>query len=182
LTRAAKLSTEPRATAQIYDPAGKQFVAVPWDKVEVGSLIMVETGDDSCSPIIPADLALLATSAEDGTAFVETANLDGETNLKLREAPAETQRMLTTMQKDSTTVSLNVEVVSALKATLTCGEPDVFLYDFNGKLKTEGSSKDVALNGGSSGGQFLQRSTKLKNTKWVIGVTVYTGDPCSLFL
>jgi phospholipid-transporting ATPase len=164
----------------MFDPAGKQFVVVPWDKVEVGSLILVETGDDSCSPIIPADLALLATSAEDGTAFVETANLDGETNLKLREAPSETQTMLTTMQPASTTASLNVEVVSALKLSVSCGEPDVFVYDFNGKLQIAGS-KDIALNGGSSGGQLLQRSTKLKNTKWVVGVAVYTGDPTFLF-
>ena len=163
----------------MFDPAGREFFTVTWDKVEVGSLIMVETGDDSCSPIIPADLALLATSAEDGTAFVETANLDGETNLKLREAPSETQSMLTTGTAGST-LSLKAEALAELKMTLSCGEPDVFVYDFNGKLQVAGNGKDIALNGGSSGGQLLQRSTKLKNTKWIVGVTVYTGDPAFL--
>ena len=34
--------------------------------------------------VIPADMLLLHTSHEDGICFVETANLDGETNLKQR--------------------------------------------------------------------------------------------------
>ena len=33
---------------------------------------------------IPADLILIASSEEDGLAFVETSNIDGETNLKLK--------------------------------------------------------------------------------------------------
>ncbi len=34
--------------------------------------------------IIPADMLLLETSSTERTCFVETANLDGETNLKQR--------------------------------------------------------------------------------------------------
>jgi magnesium-transporting ATPase (P-type) len=33
---------------------------------------------------IPADMVLLTTSASTGTAYVETSNIDGETNLKIR--------------------------------------------------------------------------------------------------
>jgi phospholipid-transporting ATPase len=160
----------------VYDRTEKKFVTVPWHKVEVGTLVMVVTGDDTCAPIIPSDLVLIATSSEDGTAFIETANLDGETNLKLREAPTETQRALTTAQESSTVVTLNEAELSQLKFKVSCGEPDAFLYDFNGRLQIGDGGKDIPLNGGSSGGQFLQRSTKLKNTKWVLGVTVYTGD------
>ncbi len=151
-------------------------MTVPWHQVEVGTLVMVLTGDDACSPMIPSDLVLIATSSEDGTAFIETANLDGETNLKLREAPAETQRALSTAQRDSTVVTLNENELSQLKFKVSCGEPDAFLYDFNGRLQIADDGKDIPLNGGSSGGQLLQRSTKLKNTKWVLGVTVYTGS------
>jgi magnesium-transporting ATPase (P-type) len=45
--------------------------------------------------MIRSDLVLLASSAPDGTAFLETMNLDGETNLKLREALEATHEDLT---------------------------------------------------------------------------------------
>lgn len=45
----------------------------------------VTTLDDGCSAMIPCDIALLASSNLDGSAFLETANLDGETNLKVHQ-------------------------------------------------------------------------------------------------
>ena len=40
----------------------------------------------------PADLLLLGTSHAEGMCYIETMNLDGETNLKVRTAPEVTQR------------------------------------------------------------------------------------------
>ena len=42
----------------------------------------------------------MCSSALDGTAFLETMNLDGETNLKLREAPEVTHKELTRASTD----------------------------------------------------------------------------------
>ena len=45
-------------------------------------------------------------------------------------------------------------------------------------MRHKGSSGDEAeipLFGGSSGGSFLQRSAKLRNTRWCLGLAVYTG-------
>lgn len=39
----------------------------------------------------PADMILLSSSIPDGRAFIETASLDGEKNLKPRSAYSETQ-------------------------------------------------------------------------------------------
>jgi P-type E1-E2 ATPase len=47
--------------------------------VEVGDIIRLRKDG-----IIPADMLLLSTSHVDGICFIETANLDGETNLKQR--------------------------------------------------------------------------------------------------
>jgi len=37
-----------------------------------------------CDEFIPSDLILLASSDKKGTLYIETKNLDGETNLKIK--------------------------------------------------------------------------------------------------
>ncbi|KAJ3032514.1 hypothetical protein HK097_005212, partial [Rhizophlyctis rosea] len=48
-----------------------------WEDVRVGDFVFLR-GDDP----IPADLVIISTSENDGVCYVETKNLDGETNLK----------------------------------------------------------------------------------------------------
>ena len=115
-------------------------------------------------------------SRTDGTAFLETMNLDGETNLKVRESLEATHKALTRPCKDSDgneAAEIVLREIARFEATAVCNEPDSLLYEFSAKLKYTGH--DLPLNGGASGGQFLQRSAKLRNTRFVVGLAVYTG-------
>ena len=53
-----------------------------WKDLKVGQLVMVEKDDP-----IPADILILQSSNEEGQVYVDTMNLDGETNLKEKSAP-----------------------------------------------------------------------------------------------
>jgi len=55
------------------------FVDVEWRNVKVGDVVRVGNKQE-----IPADLLLLATSEAFGCAYIETSNIDGETNLKVK--------------------------------------------------------------------------------------------------
>ncbi|KAJ2327275.1 hypothetical protein IWW51_001843, partial [Coemansia sp. RSA 2702] len=56
-----------------------------WRDVRIGDFVILRTGDPT-----PADLLLLASSADDGGCYVATESLDGETNLKPRASLVET--------------------------------------------------------------------------------------------
>eukprot|EP01112_Ceratiomyxa_fruticulosa_P017857 TRINITY_DN5637_c0_g2_i1.p1 TRINITY_DN5637_c0_g2~~TRINITY_DN5637_c0_g2_i1.p1 ORF type:complete len:660 (+),score=121.16 TRINITY_DN5637_c0_g2_i1:150-2129(+) len=140
--------------------------------IEVGEIVYIANGQH-----FPADLILLSSSNDDGICYVETANLDGETNLKIRKA------------LDSTSVLQEVDELSQLKGVLQCETPNERLYRFNGRLLIEShNSSNHGLKDKErmlyslNHTMFLQRGAQLRNTKYCYGVCVYAGVDTKLFL
>lgn len=63
--------------------------------MQVGELIKVEKDH-----YFPADLLLISSTNDDGIAYVETMNLDGETNLKIKKALDQTKGITELNVKD----------------------------------------------------------------------------------
>ena len=59
----------------------KDFVKRDWRDVRVGQIIKIKSDE-----YVPADVLILSTSDSKGVCYVETKNLDGETNLKIKTA------------------------------------------------------------------------------------------------
>uniref|UniRef100_A0A8C6YHY0 Phospholipid-transporting ATPase n=1 Tax=Naja naja TaxID=35670 RepID=A0A8C6YHY0_NAJNA len=110
------------------------------EKVKVGDIVEV-LADDT----FPCDLVLLASSNKEGTCYVTTASLDGESNHKTHYAVQDTAKMNT------------VEAMNSFVATIECEQPQPDLYRPLGPEN------------------LLLKGAKLKTTPKIYGVAVYTG-------
>ncbi|KAJ0725165.1 putative P-type phospholipid transporter [Helianthus annuus] len=131
---------------------GGVFESRQWKKLKVGDIVKVEKDE-----FFPADLLLLSSSYEDAICYVETMNLDGETNLKLKQSLEATS----TINDDSS--------FSNFKAAVKCEDPNASLYTFVGTMEFQG--QQYAL----SPQQLLLRGSKLRNTDYIYGAVIFTG-------
>ena len=140
---------------------GSSFENVKWIGVKVGDVVRVESEEP-----FPADLVLLATSEPEGLCYIETANLDGETNLKIKQAIPETANL----------VSPND--LSRLSGRVRSEQPNSSLYTYEATLTMSagGGEKELPL----APDQLLLRGATLRNTPWIHGIVVFTGHETKL--
>jgi len=116
----------------------------------------------------PVDLIIILTSmhSDGNKCYIETANIDGETNLKLREAPA----MLMDCLGDR--ISAGIPVPEIFKGSIECQQPNKNIHTFIGTLHLDSSSEAIPL----SAENLILRSCLFSNTDWGYGIAVYTGQ------
>ncbi|XP_026991103.2 probable phospholipid-transporting ATPase IA isoform X4 [Tachysurus fulvidraco] len=131
---------------------------VHWEKVVVGDIVKVNGKD-----YVPADTILLSSSEPQGMCYIETSNLDGETNLKIRQGLQVTSEI-----KD-------IDSLMRFSGRMECESPNRHLYEFVGNIRLDGHST-VPL----GPDQILLRGAQLRNTQWVHGIVVYTGHDTKL--
>ncbi|XVF24595.1 hypothetical protein REPUB_Repub13aG0141100 [Reevesia pubescens] len=127
-----------------------QFQQNKWKNIQVGEIIKIHANET-----IPCDMVLLSTSDPTGVAYVQTINLDGESNLKTRYAKQET--LLKVPEKEKVT------------GLIKCEKPNRNIYGFQANMEVDG--KRLSL--GPS--NIIIRGCELKNTAWAVGVVVYAG-------
>lgn len=137
------------------------WIEILWKEIRVGDIIKV-TKDEK----FPADIIFLSCSDDKGICYVETKNLDGETNLKHKVAFKYTQALHKNDEK----------FLDSIIADIKCEDPNPMIYQFSGIMKI--SQGVNAL----SSDQFLLRGTSLKNTDWIVGLVIYTGHESKIML
>ncbi|XP_039172644.1 putative phospholipid-transporting ATPase 9 isoform X2 [Eucalyptus grandis] len=128
------------------------FHDTEWKNLRVGDIVKVQKDE-----FFPADLLLLSSTYEDAICYVETMNLDGETNLKLKQGLEVTSGYNTD------------QMFRDFKATVKCEDPNAHLYSFVGSMEFEAKQYPLSLR------QLLLRGSKLQNTNFVYGAVIFTG-------
>eukprot|EP01087_Luapelamoeba_hula_P010089 TRINITY_DN2655_c0_g3_i1.p1 TRINITY_DN2655_c0_g3~~TRINITY_DN2655_c0_g3_i1.p1 ORF type:complete len:1296 (-),score=220.20 TRINITY_DN2655_c0_g3_i1:95-3982(-) len=140
-----------------------EWEAMSWKEIRVGDLVMVKNWEP-----FPADLLLLSSGNANGQCYIETANLDGETNLKIRQALKETMDLQTT------------EGLSDLSGIVVCDPPNEDMYKFDGSLSFMVDEENVEVPLGTN--QLLLRGSVLRNTNYIVGLVLYTGHQTKYML
>ncbi|KEP50793.1 phospholipid P-type ATPase transporter [Rhizoctonia solani 123E] len=144
-------------TCQVLDPNTVSFVSKAWKDVRVGDLIRIESDD-----FIPADVLLISSSEPEGLSYIETSNLDGETNLKIKQASYQTSHLTSAAS------------FARLAGHLRSEQPNNSLYTYEGTLELNGQKIPMSPD------QMLLRGAQLRNTPWCYGLVVFTGHETKL--
>uniref|UniRef100_A0A7S1PJ75 Phospholipid-transporting ATPase n=1 Tax=Percolomonas cosmopolitus TaxID=63605 RepID=A0A7S1PJ75_9EUKA len=173
---------------EYYNYQANRWEKKMWRQVRVGDVLRVRDKEK-----FPCDLILLSSSDHLGLCYIETSQLDGETNYKIRRAHHETLRFHDEIELNS------------FACEVSCDPPNKDLYKFNGSMElmnvefiggspgeaqrydSINSEEDTMPQHGSttkrislSPTQILLRGSSLRNTKWAIGIAAYTGHESKL--
>ncbi|XP_072100623.1 phospholipid-transporting ATPase IC-like isoform X2 [Mobula birostris] len=132
---------------------GWSFKLTKWKEIQVGNLVCLKKND-----FVPADLFLLSTSEPNSLCYVETTEIDGETNLKYRQALSVTHSKLNTLDQ-----------LAEFDGRIVCEKPNCSLHSFTGTLYWQ--NKEYSLDNE----RILLRGCRIRNTEKCYGVVIFAG-------
>ncbi|EDR22935.1 hypothetical protein, conserved [Entamoeba dispar SAW760] len=129
----------------------EEWKEIQWKDIKVGDILFIKRKE-----AIPADLILLSSSEPNGSCYVETSQLDGETTLKIKESLTSTR-------------IYQIEMNHNERHEIEVDEPNPDLFYFKGKIVGK-KQEAIGIN------QLILRGSVIEDTEWIIGVTVYIGN------
>ncbi|XP_034458538.1 phospholipid-transporting ATPase ID [Hippoglossus hippoglossus] len=129
-----------------------------WMNVQVGDIIKLENNQ-----FVTADLLLLSSSEPLNLVYVETAELDGETNLKVKQALTVTGEL-----------GDRVDALAGFNGEVRCEPPNNRLDKFKGTMTLSGQAYSL------DNDKVLLRGCTLRNTEWCFGLVIFGGPDTKL--
>ena len=148
-----------------------------WEDVTVGDLVMVASDSPS-----PADIVMIASSTAGNTAYIQTTNLDGETNYKPRSGIDKAVVVVDMITTGKSVVDHKPEIIIHTEAPRSDldwfeGQAVFHVIEADSSTSSLGSSSvaSEATMERLSIRNFIPREAVVRGTEWVIGVVVFTG-------
>ena len=153
----------------VYDTILKKFIEKKCYTIKPGDIIKVLKDGP-----IPADLILLTSSEESGFCYIETKNIEQETNLKIKKTNSKIKNQIK-----------NDADLTSLKYVCITNPPDEFIYKFDATLYKYNSlgmindkNEFILIDQNS----FLLRGCLLRQTDYIIGVAIYVGENTKIMI
>ncbi|KAH6626552.1 hypothetical protein B0J18DRAFT_380865 [Chaetomium sp. MPI-SDFR-AT-0129] len=135
-----------------------EWAKIEWQALRVGDIIRLERDEN-----VPADIVLLHATGPNGVAFIETMALDGETNLKSKQA-------CPLLAKHCSSIS----GIGACEAEVVSEDPNLDLYNYEGRATVRGETMPLTLN------EVVYRGSTLRNTSHATGLVINSGEECKI--
>ncbi|OQR96809.1 phospholipid-transporting ATPase, partial [Achlya hypogyna] len=149
------------------------LVEKQWQHVLVGDVLFLKDKDE-----LPADVLILATSEEEGRCFVETCNLDGETNLKRRTALEPVAKLIGFRNLSDATLdeSDHVKKCGAFRGSIEYEQPNNRLYNFTGRIVIDATNEAVAIGPNN----IILRGCSIRSCNYIFGIVLFAGKESKL--
>uniref|UniRef100_A0A1Q3G1B8 Phospholipid-transporting ATPase n=1 Tax=Culex tarsalis TaxID=7177 RepID=A0A1Q3G1B8_CULTA len=148
------------STCRVYNGESERYKKVLWQDVRVGDLVHLSNNET-----VPADILLLKSSDPHGVCYIDTCDLDGETNLKRRQVIRGFSEKQHSFTQSKFTSRIEVDA------------PTTKIYRFHGAV-IHPSGERVPVSTES----LLLRESRLKNTDYAEGIVVYAGHETKAML
>lgn len=135
-----------------------RWAPVKWQNLQVGDVVKLERDETA-----PADLVLLSSKGPNGVAYIETMALDGETNLKAKQAAPSLAK-----------TCRSAEDIVANRAEVVIEDPNLDLYNLDGRVTVSGETAPLTNN------EIVYRGSVLRNTTEAVGMIIYSGEEAKI--
>ncbi|EFC37321.1 MgtA domain/ATPase domain-containing protein [Naegleria gruberi] len=144
--------------------------------IEIGDVVSIKKDE-----VFPADLLCIHSSREDELCYIETANLDGETNLKSRRPIKGSSKVF-----HHDVAENNIGDFAQLKGKVQVEMANNNLDVFEGMLKMQtqvmGYGELISINEPLTMENLLLRGCTLRNTQHIFGIAIYLGKHTKIFM
>ena len=150
--------------ARVYDVSAREFATKPWGTVKVGDMLQCVEGD-----FCPADMVCLGTgdASKATVCWVNTKMLDGESDLKLRQAIPTVANAIAAGGTDLGRLNIRVDYEA----------PDANVNSFEGHMEYFSASAGKK-NHSVLCENLLLRGCQVKKTRQVYGLVINVGADC----
>ena len=108
-----------------------------WEDIKPGNIVKISKDE-----YFPADIVLLYSTNKNGVAYVETKNLDGETNLKYKESIRVTYRNI----KNKTSEFEKEIYIKNIYGIINCDMPNNNMYEYEGIYYHDNNNEEIDVN------------------------------------